>query len=92
VVSAGGTIIALGSVDDITARVGLSRVHLRAPSLPELPGVTKLEANNGSYILHTADPDGLVRALALQAVPFSGLQVERAGLEEAFVRLTGGGS
>jgi ABC-2 type transport system ATP-binding protein len=92
VVIAGGTIIAQGSVDDITARVGLSRVHLRAPSLPELPGVTKLEANNGSYILHTADPDGLVRALALQAVPFSGLQVERAGLEEAFVRLTGGGS
>jgi ABC-2 type transport system ATP-binding protein len=92
VVIAGGRIIAHGSVDDITARVGLSRVHLRAPSLPELPGVTHVEANDGSYTLHTADPDGLVRALAHQAVPFTGLRVEQASLEEAFLHLTGGSS
>jgi ABC-2 type transport system ATP-binding protein len=90
VVIAGGTIIAHGSVQDITDRAGLSRVHLRAPTLPDLPGVTRVEAGNGSYTLYTADPDGLVRAMALQGVPFSGLQVERASLEEAFVRLTGG--
>ena len=90
VVIAGGTIIAHGTVDDITDRADLSRVHLRAPTLPDLPGVTRVEVNNGSYTLYTANPDGLVRALALQGVPFSGLQVERASLEEAFVRLTGG--
>jgi ABC-2 type transport system ATP-binding protein len=90
VVIAGGTIIAHGSVQDITDRAGLSRVHLRAPTLPDLPGVTRVEAGNGSYTLYTADPDGLVRAMALQGVPFGGLQVERASLEEAFVRLTGG--
>jgi ABC-2 type transport system ATP-binding protein len=90
VVIAGGTIIAQGSVDDITALAGLSRVQLRAPSLPDLPAVTRVETSNGSCTLYTADPDGLVRALALQGVPFSGLQVERASLEEAFVRLTGG--
>jgi ABC-2 type transport system ATP-binding protein len=90
VVIAGGTIIAHGSVQDITDLAGLSRVHLRAPTLPDLPGVTRVEAGNGSYTLYTADPDGLVRAMALQGVPFSGLQVERASLEEAFVRLTGG--
>jgi ABC-2 type transport system ATP-binding protein len=92
VVIAGGRIIAQGSVDDITARTGLSRVHLQAPALPELPGVTHVEATNGSYTLYTADPDGLVRALTLNGVAFSGLRVERASLEEAFLHLTGGTS
>jgi ABC-2 type transport system ATP-binding protein len=92
VVIAGGQVIAHGSVDDITARVGLSRVHLRAPSLPELPAGTHVEANNGVHTLYTPDPDGLVRALALQGVAFTGLQVERASLEEAFLHLTGGTS
>jgi hypothetical protein len=39
-----------------------------------------------------ADPDGLVRALARQRVPFTNLQIERASLEEAILRLTGGTS
>ena len=92
VVIADGTIIAQGGVDDITARAGLSRVRLRAPALPELPAGTRVEASNGSYTLYTADPDGLVRALSLQGVPFTGLQIDRASLEEAFVSLTGGAS
>jgi len=91
-VLAGGQVIARGSVDDITARTGLSRVHLQAPALPDLPGVTHIEANNGSYTLYTADPDELVRALTLKGVAFSGLRVERASLEEAFLHLTGGTS
>jgi ABC-2 type transport system ATP-binding protein len=92
VVIADGQIIAQGSVDDITARTGLSRVHLQAPALPELPGVSHVETSNGSYTLYTADPDGLVRALTLNGVAFSGLRVERASLEEAFLHLTGGQS
>ena len=92
VVIAGGELIAHGSVEEIVARVGLSRVHLRAPALPDLPAITRVEVNNGSYTLYTADPDGLVRALSLQGVAFTGLQVERASLEEAFLSLTGGAS
>jgi ABC-2 type transport system ATP-binding protein len=92
VVITDGQLIAHGSVDDITARVGLSRVRLRAPTLPELPGVSRVEATNGAYTLYTADPDELVRALSLQGVAFTGLQVERASLEEAFLHLTGGQS
>jgi ABC-2 type transport system ATP-binding protein len=92
VVIADGQVIAQGSVDDITARTGLSRVHLQAPALPELPGIAHIEATNGSYTLYTADPDGLVRALTLKGVAFSGLRVERASLEEAFLHLTGGTS
>jgi ABC-2 type transport system ATP-binding protein len=92
VVIAGGELIAHGSVEEIVARVGLSRVHLRAPALPDLPAVTRVEVNNGSYTLYTADPDELVRALSLQGVAFTGLQIERASLEEAFLSLTGGAS
>ncbi|HET9007482.1 MAG TPA: ABC transporter ATP-binding protein [Actinomycetes bacterium] len=92
VVIADGTVIAQGGVDDITARAGLSRVRLRAPSLPELPAGTRVEASNGSYTLYTADPDGLVRGVSLQGVPFTGLQIDRASLEEAFLSLTGGAS
>src|SRR6266508_4300732 len=84
--------VADGGAVLLTARVGLSRVRLRAPSLPKLPAVTSVEVTNGSYILYTADPDELVRTLSLQGVPFSGLQVERASLEEAFLSLTGGAS
>jgi ABC-2 type transport system ATP-binding protein len=91
-VIAGGKIIAHGSVEDIIARVGLTRVHLRAPSLPDLPGVTQVERHNGTYTLYTPDPDDLVRVLTLKGVPFSGLQVERASLEEAFLSLTEGGA
>jgi ABC-2 type transport system ATP-binding protein len=92
VVLAGGAVIAHGSVDDLTARAGLSRVQLRAPSLPltDLPGVVHVQSSNDLHVLHTADPDGLVRALSLQGVPFSGLQIERASLEEAILSLTGG--
>jgi ABC-2 type transport system ATP-binding protein len=92
VVLARGRIIAQGSVDDITARAGRSRVHVQAPSLPELPAGTQAESSNGSHILYTADPDGLVRALVRQGVPFTHLQIERASLEEAILSLTGGTS
>ena len=92
VVIADGQVIAQGSVEDITARTGLSRVHLQAPALPELPEVAHVEATNGFYTLYTADPDGLVRALTLNGVAFSGLRVERASLEEAFLHLIGGTS
>jgi ABC-2 type transport system ATP-binding protein len=91
-VIAGGKIIAHGSVEDVIARVGLTRVHLRAPSLPDLPGVTQVERHNGTYTLYTPDPDDLVRVLTLKGVPFSGLQVERVSLEEAFLSLTEGGA
>jgi ABC-2 type transport system ATP-binding protein len=90
VVLAEGRVVAEGSVDEISARAGLSRVRLRAPRVPDLPEVVKVESTDGHHTLYTADPDTVVRALALRGVPFSDLQVERASLEEAFLNLMGG--
>ena len=41
-------------------------------------------------MIYTADPDALVQELAAANVPFDGLEIARAGLEEAFLTLTGG--
>jgi hypothetical protein len=58
----------------------------------EVPWQQPRTARCSAQILYRADPDGLVRALARQRVPFTNLQIERASLEEAILRLTGGTS
>ena len=85
-----GSIIAEGSVSEITASVGLSQVRLRADHLPDLATADRIEENNGTKVIYTADPDALVQELAAAGVPFQGLEIARAGLEEAFLTLTGG--
>jgi ABC-2 type transport system ATP-binding protein len=85
-----GSIVADGSVAEITATVGLSQVRLRAKNLPDLANADHIDHNNGTHIIYTADPDALVRELAAAGVPFAGLEINRAGLEEAFLTLTGG--
>ena len=85
-----GSIIAEGSVSEITATAGLSQVRLRADVLPELASAVRVEHNNGTNVIHTANPDALVQELAAAGVPFEGLEITRAGLEEAFLTLTGG--
>ena len=85
-----GSIVAEGSVAEITASVGLSQVRLRAEVLPELVNADRVERHNGTHVIYTADPDALVQELAAAGVPFEGLEINRAGLEEAFLTLTGG--
>jgi len=85
-----GSIVAEGSVAEITASVGLSRVRLRAEHLPELANADRIEAKNGTKVIYTADPDALIQELAAAGVRFEGLEITRAGLEEAFLTLTGG--
>ena len=85
-----GSIVAEGSVSEITATVGLSQVRLRADDLPELPSADRIEHNNGTKVIYTANPDALVQELAAAGVAFEGLEITRAGLEEAFLTLTGG--
>lgn len=84
-----GRTVAEGTVGEIKARVGLRQVRFRAPEVPSLEGVSKLERENGTIVLYTPDSDAVVRQLVQKNVPFSDLEVQSVSLEEAFVALTG---
>jgi len=58
--------------------------------LATLPGVVGHEVDpaTGRHLLLTADADAVVRALVVAQVPFRGLEVRNASLEEAFLSLT----
>jgi len=92
-----GRVLADDTLDAVLDRVSLRRVVIGLPAddavrsrLDALPGVVRVEREepDGRYGLLTADADALVRRLVAEDVPFSGLEVRRASLEEAFLTLT----
>jgi ABC-2 type transport system ATP-binding protein len=94
VVISGGRLLADGPPDQVKAQAaGRSTVSLAAGDLPRmavenLPGVQSVEVDRGRLTLSTTDPDATVRALLQQAPNVQGLEVTRAGMEEAFLHLT----
>ena len=90
VVMCGGRAVAEGTVDDIRARVGQSRITYRGDTRENLPGVTRVERVGEEVTILAYDADTVVRALVGRGVAFSDLQVRPASLEEAFVAITEG--
>ena len=84
-----GRRLAEGTASEIRAQVGQSRISYRGEAKDGLPGVARIECTGHEVIAYAHDADAAVRALVLQSVPFSDLQVRRANLEEAFVAITG---
>ncbi len=85
-----GQVLAEGSVEAIRAQVRLTRIRFRAAALPALPGVLRIEQDQGMYILYTPDGDALVKELVRQEVAFTDLEVRPSPLEEAYLVLTRG--
>ena len=85
-----GRIIADGGVDEIRGVVGLRRVSLTTPTLPDLPGVRSVEREGDRVHLLTVDADQLVRDLVRSDTPFTQLEVRPTSLEDAFLTLTTG--
>lgn len=85
VVIAQGRIRADDSVGAIRGMAHMQRVSMDAGPLPDLPGVISEERTEERVELMTHDADQLVRALVRQGVEFSGLVVQQATLEEAFL-------
>jgi ABC-2 type transport system ATP-binding protein len=83
-----GRIVAGGTVPEIRARVGLTRVRFRAAGVPPLPGVKRHERVGDEHVLHTDDPDGLVAELVRSETLFSALEIVPLSLEDAFLALT----
>jgi ABC-2 type transport system ATP-binding protein len=89
-----GRIVADGPVRDVRRTVATKYIRFRAQGadgaiLAGLPGVHRVEPKDGVVTLQTTDADATVRALYGSPVAFSDLEVTSAGLEEAFLALTG---
>jgi ABC-2 type transport system ATP-binding protein len=93
-VIADGRLVASGTPDQIrAAAAGRTTVSFVAHGVPleileRLPGVETSEANRGRVTVHTTDPDATVRAVLERVPQAEGLQITRAGMEEAFLSLT----
>src|SRR5579859_792327 len=94
ILMAHGRVVADGPATEIKATVGLRTIRFTlpdaaVPAFEALPGVTHVEARGESFILNCANSDTALRAL-LSAFPAArDIEVTGAGLEQAFLQLTG---
>jgi ABC-2 type transport system ATP-binding protein len=94
ILMAHGRVVADGPATEIKATVGLRTIRATLPgadvaALSGLPGVTNVETRGEGVILNCSDSDRALRAF-LPAFPGArDIEVSGAGLEEAFLQLTG---
>ena len=91
-VMARGRVISEGSVDDLRARVALKRVRcvtrLRAAEVAAWPEVAEARDEEDRLWLSTGSAEAVVRRLLAADAHLDQLEVQRAGLAEAFAELT----
>lgn len=94
VLMARGRIVADGPATEIKATVGLRTIRATLPNvemyeLDSMDGVKSVDRRGEAVVLHCTDSDTAIRAL-LQAYPqASDIEISGAGLEQAFLLLTG---
>lgn len=88
-----GRIVADGSPEQIKAatadRQVICRTRLTITQLRALPGVTHVEMQGDTARLMSSHAEATARALLTQDEHATGLEVRNAGLEDAFLALTG---
>jgi ABC-2 type transport system ATP-binding protein len=94
ILMAHGTVVADGPATEIKATVGLRTIRATLPgadvdALAALPGVTNVETRGEAVILNCSDSDSALRALLASSAVARDIEVRGAGLEEAFMQLTG---
>lgn len=88
VVMGKGEVLADDTVDAVRGLATVQRVSMVAERLPELPGVISEERIDKRIHLMTHDADQLIRSLVKLDAEFSGLEVQQATLEEAFLTIS----
>ncbi|MGH2928742.1 MAG: ABC transporter ATP-binding protein, partial [Solirubrobacteraceae bacterium] len=89
-----GRVVADGPATEIKATVGLRTIRATLPgaspdAMVELAGVKSADLRGEAIVLHCTDSDAAIRAL-LGAYPAArDIEILGAGLEEAFLQLTG---
>ncbi len=97
ILMARGEIVADGPATEIKAAVGTRTIRATLPgadlgALQTLPGVTNAEHRGEAVILNCSNSDDAIRAL-LPAYPDArDIEISGAGLEQAFLQLTGDGA
>jgi ABC-2 type transport system ATP-binding protein len=94
VLMAHGRIVADGPTTEIKARVGSRTIRATLPGadvreLSRLPGVTGAELRGEAVVLTCTDSDRAIRALLAAKPDVRDIEITAAGLEEAFLELTG---
>jgi ABC-2 type transport system ATP-binding protein len=94
ILMANGRIVADGPATEIKAAVGTRTIRATLPhadlaAIAALPGVTNVDTRGEAVVINCSDSDVALRAL-LPAFPQAhDIEVTGAGLEEAFMQLTG---
>lgn len=83
-----GNIKADGTVAEIKALADVSKVCFRCAKRPILDGALDMKYENQQCTIYTQDPDNLIREIVQANIPFSELDVIRASLETAFLKLS----
>ncbi len=94
VLMARGRVVADGPTTEIKARVGVRTIRatlpgVDAPELRDIDGVTSVERRGEAVVLRCADSDAAIRALLARYPDARDIEIAGAGLEEAFLELTG---
>ncbi|HET7568343.1 MAG TPA: ABC transporter ATP-binding protein [Gaiellaceae bacterium] len=94
VLMARGRVVADGPPNQIKAMVGTRTIRATIPAadldaLAQLPGVTSAERRGEAVMLACTDSDTAIRALLAAQPSAHDIEIGGAGLEEAFVQLTG---
>jgi ABC-2 type transport system ATP-binding protein len=97
VLMAHGSIVADGPTTEIKAMVGLRTIRATLPDvgiseLEALAGVSSAERRGQAIVLHCADSDAAIRALLAAHPGVRDIEITGAGLEQAFLQLTGVGT
>ncbi len=94
ILMARGKVVADGPATEIKATVGLRTIRATLPSvdlatLAGLPGVAHVEQHGEAVVLNCSDSDAAIRALLATYPQARDLEITGAGLEAAFLQLTG---
>jgi ABC-2 type transport system ATP-binding protein len=94
VLMARGRVVADGATTEIKAMVGTRTIRATLPDVPlaeleALPGVKKAERRGEAMTLRCGDSDAAIRALLVAYPAARDVEISGAGLEEAFLQLTG---
>jgi ABC-2 type transport system ATP-binding protein len=94
ILMAHGRVVADGPTNEIKAMVGSRTIRATLPgadldALRALPGVSAAEHRGEAVMLSCVDSDAAIRALLVQFPDARDIEIVAAGLEQAFLELTG---